>query len=181
MTDTPDKGESLSAIRRAAARARWAKPAVKLPIMPTALMLVVDNAPKPAPAAEKTAPPKKAATVEQRVAEITDDCVTAYNAILAKPHGALAAVRQAGIIERRKAVKRSIEVASRMCNELYGDPKITPDFWRQYFEEVKKDDFRAGRQGGRGPGHENWVPTFDYLVRPATMVDVFEKAMSRAG
>jgi hypothetical protein len=177
MSDIPESGESLSAKRRQAIRNRWNKPAASLPMppaQPAQLKLVVDNK------TTKAKPKPPTAIIDRRVCEITDECIAAYNAILAKPHGKLAKVSAVGIENRRKDVKRSIEVASRMCLELYGDRKITPEFWQQYFSEVNKDDFKAGRQAG-GPGHENWLPTFEYLTRPAIMVDVFEKAMSRAG
>lgn len=181
MPDKPESGESLSAIRRRSAAGRWQRSEpIKLTVRPepkpSQLVLAVDNTSNHVPVARKP----RALTIDQRVCQITDECIAAYNTTLAKPHGFLAKATAVGIENRRKEVKRSLDLASRMCGELYGNPRIEPKFWLQYFEEVKKDDFRSGRRAP-GDAHPNWIPTFEYLTRPTIMLDVFEKAMSRAG
>lgn len=52
------------------------------------------------------------------------------------------------------------------------------DFWRAYFEECQDDAFLNGT-GPYGKGHENWRPDFNYLLRPATVTKVYERAMDR--
>lgn len=166
MTEEPSKGASLSAIRRQSARAGWARtgPVKVAPIIPQTKPRIS---------------PKPATTLDQRVIEIADDAIAAYNAVLGKPHGLLPKVTRIGIENRRNDVKRCLTVASRACEELYGDKRITPQFWEQYFGEVAKDDFKSGRIVG-GNGHESWTPNFEYLTRPKTMLDVIEKAVARA-
>jgi hypothetical protein len=115
---------------------------------------------------------------EQRVNEIASDAIAAYNAILAKPAGLLPMVTEASKPTRIKNVTRSIQLASGICKQLYGDKRITPVFWQQYFTECKNDDFLAGR-GPYSQSHSNWTPDFEYLTRPATLTRVFEKAVSR--
>lgn len=114
----------------------------------------------------------------QRVHQITMDAITAFNAKLGKPNGRLPSVSlRVGLKKRQKQVTRILEVAGEICQEQYGSKRITPEFWRAYFEEVDRDPFKAGRQSG-GPGHENWKPNFEYLTRDKTMLEVFEKAQS---
>jgi hypothetical protein len=54
----------------------------------------------------------------------------------------------------------------------------TLKFWQSYFEECAEDDFLNGT-GPYSKGHENWRPTFDYLMRNDVVTRVYEKAMSR--
>lgn len=51
-------------------------------------------------------------------------------------------------------------------------------FWKAYFEECAEDDFLNGT-GPYGKGHENWRPSFDYLLKNDVITRVYEKAMSR--
>lgn len=113
----------------------------------------------------------------QRIAQITQDATEAYNRILARPNGLLPQATPVGDMERRKNVTRCIKQASAICQHQFGDPKVTPHFWDRYFHEVDKDDFMAGR-GQYSGRHNNWKPSFEYLTRPKTMIDVFEKAVS---
>lgn len=58
------------------------------------------------------------------------------------------------------------------------DARRDSAFWKAYFEECADDAFL----NGVGPylnGHENWRPTFDYLLRGETVTKVYEKAMDR--
>jgi hypothetical protein len=52
------------------------------------------------------------------------------------------------------------------------------EFVRDYFEECQEDPFLNGT-GPYGAGHENWGPTFDYLLRADVVTRVFERAVSR--
>jgi hypothetical protein len=51
-------------------------------------------------------------------------------------------------------------------------------FWKAYFEECSDDQFLNGT-GPYGKGHENWRPSFDYLLKNDVITRVYEKAMSR--
>jgi hypothetical protein len=52
------------------------------------------------------------------------------------------------------------------------------NFWKSYFEECQEDNFLNGT-GPYSKGHENWEPTFDYLLRAEVVTKVYEKAMHR--
>lgn len=52
-------------------------------------------------------------------------------------------------------------------------------FWKAYFEECAEDDFLNGT-GPYGKGHENWRPSFDYLMKNDVVTRVYEKAMSES-
>ena len=54
----------------------------------------------------------------------------------------------------------------------------TKEFWLAYFEECAGDPFLNGTGPYRN-GHENWLPSFDYLLRADVVTRVFEKAMDR--
>jgi len=113
-----------------------------------------------------------------RVRQIADEAAAAYNAILAKPHGELSACAVLNK-PRIRAVELSLPTARAMCLKLYGAERVTPQFWQDYFEEVSKDDFNSGRMPG-GPGHENWKPDFEYLLREKVMAKLFDRAMTEA-
>lgn len=200
MSEDSHQGE-LSSLRRRAARSVWGRlgsapapePAPKPPParnghapvnghtvnghhpppeIEVQFNLLPDAPPIPKPA-KKRAPP----LAPDGVSAITEDAIAAYNAILAMPHGVLSKVTHIGIENRRKEVARSIAMARRMCEQLYGDPTVTRRFWEQYFGEVDKDDFKSGRMMG-GNGHDTWRPGFEYLTRPTIMLTVFENAVS---
>lgn len=126
-------------------------------------------------AAEKPKPPGRV----ERLTEVTRDAIAAFNAKLGKPHGVLPAVNASvGIEKRRDQVKRCLRVARQICQQQFGDPHVTPAFWRAYWVEVDRDDFKSGRQEP-GRGHENWTPNFEYLTREVVMLDVFDRAAAR--
>lgn len=126
-------------------------------------------------AAEKPKPPGRA----ERLTEVTRDAIAAFNAKLGKPNGVLPAVNASvGIEKRRDQVKRCLRVARQICHQQFGDPHVTPAFWRAYWVEVDRDDFKSGRQEP-GRGHENWTPNFEYLTREVVMLDVFDRAAAR--
>lgn len=116
----------------------------------------------------------------ERLSQITDDAIAAFNASpLVKPNGGRMATVNAkvGREKRQQQVARCRRTASAICSESYGSPMITPEFWRDYFAEINNDDFMSGRQQP-GRGHENWVPDFEYLTREATMLKVYDRAAS---
>lgn len=116
---------------------------------------------------------------QQRLCQITDEASAAYNAICAKPHGLMQLATKPGRETRQANVRRILATASAICDEQYGDKRITRQFWDDYFGAVQADEHKSGRLGG-GRGHENWVPDFEYLTRKDTMVDVFEKTVTEA-
>jgi len=114
----------------------------------------------------------------ERLRQVTGEAVAAYNAILGKPNGLLAAVQLVNEV-RENQVKRCLGVAREICQRQYGAPVITAQFWQDYFDACKCDPFLAGEvQGGRG--HENYKPDFELLTRKDKMTAVFDKAMSEA-
>ena len=113
----------------------------------------------------------------QRLAQVTDEAMAAYNAICAKPNGLMAKVTVASVDRRRANVKRVLGMAKRICAEEYRADRITAQFWTDYFTAVQADDFKSGRHGGT-KGHESWEPDFEYLTRPDTMAEVYERQVS---
>jgi len=111
---------------------------------------------------------------------VTVDAITAFNAKLGKPKGKLAAVSLTiGIEKRQTQVKRCLRVATQICREQYGDPRVTPEFWVAYCAEIDRDPFKSGRTQP-GEGHANWRPTFEYLTREKTMLEVFDAAVAES-
>ena len=84
--------------------------------------------------------------------------------------GKLPMVRE--MTKKRRDMIRNAWQASKLRQTL--------KFWQQYFEECSEDDFLNGT-GPYGKGHENWRPSFDYLMRGDVITRVYEKAMSRDG
>ena len=125
----------------------------------------------------KTPPADLAAKRAERVSVVTSDAIAAYNRILAKPEGLLRSVRTTvGIDARREQVRRCLKLASEICQELYGDSRVTPTFWTSYFESVQADDFHSGRGPYTGE-HANWRPDFEFLTRKKTMQRIYERAV----
>lgn len=98
------------------------------------------------------------------------------NAILAKPHGLLPACTVLNK-PRLKAVEKALPTVRQLCLRLFGNERVTPRFWQLYFETAEADDFHAGRQPG-GPGHENWQPDFEYLLRETVIAKLADRALS---
>lgn len=113
-----------------------------------------------------------------RIRQVAEDAQAAYNSILAKPHGLLVACTVLNK-PRLKAVEKALPTARQICRQLYGSERVTPDFWRALFETAADDDFHSGRKGG-GPGHENWQPDFEFLLREAVIAKLFDRAMTEA-
>jgi hypothetical protein len=114
----------------------------------------------------------------ERLVQVTSDAINAFNAKLGKPVGMLPAINAAvGAEKRRGQVKRCLRVARQICQEQFGAPTITREFWEAYWAECDLDDFKSGRQPP-GKGHDSWTPSFEYLTRESVMLDVFDKATS---
>ena len=125
----------------------------------------------------KQPPAGLAAKRAERLSVVTSDAVLAYNRILGKPNGLLRAVRASvGVDTRREQVKRCLKTASEICQDLYGDSRITPEFWAAYFESAAADDFSSGRGPYTGD-HKDWRPDFEYLTRKTTILKLFERAV----
>lgn len=111
----------------------------------------------------------------ERIASITDDAISAYNALLGKPKGLLSAVHpKVGRTKRREQVRRVLTIASEICEDQFGDKRISPDFWQAYFGACDADPWMRG-DGPYAGTHANWRPDFEFLTRPATMLKVFER------
>ncbi|KAF1016205.1 MAG: hypothetical protein GAK31_01694 [Stenotrophomonas maltophilia] len=114
----------------------------------------------------------------QRIRQIAEEARAAYNATLAKPHGLLPACTVLNK-PRIKAVEKALPKVRQLCQRLFGNEKVTPQFWTLYFETAADDDFHAGRLPG-GPGHENWTPDFEYLLRETVIAKLADRALSEA-
>lgn len=135
---------------------------------------------KPSSTALQSTPATNPADLNQhkaaRLDQVTEDAITAFNATLGKPVGLLPAVhRTVGRDKRRKEVGRCVRLAREICQDQYGSSVITLEFWRAYFGSCADDPFKSGRTPP-GKEHSNWVPTFEYLTREATMLEVFDKS-----
>lgn len=129
-----------------------------------------------APLALTPAPADLKTKQKQRIQQIAGEAREAYNLILGKPNGLLPSC---AVLNgpRVKAVEKCLPTARAICLRLYGNERVTPKFWQDYFDEAAADDFHAGRKQG-GPGHEGWKPDFEFLLRETVMAKLFDRAMS---
>lgn len=118
--------------------------------------------------------PAKPTTHDARLAEVTDEAMTAYNATLAEPLS-LPKAMPVGIDKKRGYVRRSLKTIREVCRAAYGSERISPEFWADYFAALAADDFIAGRTG-RPKEHANWRPDFEYVTRPEVIAKAFERA-----
>lgn len=111
-----------------------------------------------------------------RIREIAADAQAAFNATMAKPHGLLS---KCTVLNkpRLKAVENALPTVRQLCQQLFGSERVTPQFWKLYFESAADDDFYSGRAKG-GPGHENYVPDFEVLLREKTIAKLADRALS---
>lgn len=116
----------------------------------------------------------KPPTHDARLAEVTDEAMTAYNATLAEPLS-LPKAMPVGIDKKRGYVRRSLKTIREVCRAAYGSERISPEFWADYFAALAADDFIAGRTG-RPKEHANWRPDFEYVTRPEVIAKAFERA-----
>lgn len=138
--------------------------------------------PKPAasPKPENHPPADLSARRAERLATVADDAIEAYNRILAKPKGLLAAVhRSVGRKKRQEQVRRVLQTASEICEDQYANKRVTPEFWQAYFDACDADPFMRG-DGPYSGQHANWRPDFEYLTRVVTMLKVFERSTDQA-
>jgi hypothetical protein len=111
---------------------------------------------------------------------VTLDAIETFNAVLGKPHGLLPSIRaNVGRKVREREVSRVLQLARQICTEVYGTSVISRNFWVDYWAQVDQDDFRSGRMPP-GAGHANWTPSFEYLTRERTMLEVFDRAASES-
>jgi hypothetical protein len=111
---------------------------------------------------------------------VTLDAIETFNAVLGKPYGLLPSIRaNVGRKVREREVTRVLQLARQICTEVYSSPVITRQFWEDYWAQVDQDDFRSGRLPP-GAGHANWTPSFEYLTRERTMLEVFDRASSES-
>lgn len=124
----------------------------------------------------------QAAQRAQRLTEVTRDAVETFNASrLTKVNGGLVPNVTAGVGEdkRRKQVAKSLAVARDICRHDFESEVIVRDFWAEYWELCASDEHKSGRNGG-GKNHGNWLPSFEYLTREATMLEVYDRAVAAA-
>lgn len=90
--------------------------------------------------------------------------VDAYNTTMTN----LPRVRE--LTPKRRTLIRSAWQASRQRQGM--------EFWGAYFAECQDDPFLNGT-GPYRPPHDNWRPSFDYLLKADVVTKVFEAAMDR--
>ncbi|WP_127159233.1 hypothetical protein [Xanthomonas arboricola] len=112
----------------------------------------------------------------ERIQQIAEEAQAAYNRVLAKPNGELTACTVLNK-PRLKAVEKALPTVRAICRQLYGNERVTPEFWTALFETAADDEFHSGRKPG-GAGHENWKPDFEYLLRENVIAKLFDRAMT---
>jgi hypothetical protein len=116
----------------------------------------------------------------ERLRTHTRNAMLAYNATLTRPRGVLAKVTELGLETREQNVRRCLRLARRICELEYDTSTITLEFWKTYFAAIAEDTFKSGRQDP-GPKNPNWKPTFEYLTRAKTMLEVYEAVLDGQG
>ncbi|AZR23508.1 hypothetical protein NX81_015755 [Xanthomonas vasicola] len=112
----------------------------------------------------------------ERIQQIAEEAQAAYNRVLAKPVGELTACTVLNK-PRLKAVEKALPTVRAICRQLYGNERVTAEFWTALFETAADDEFHSGRKPG-GAGHENWKPDFEYLLRENVIAKLFDRAMT---
>ncbi|MEQ7866551.1 hypothetical protein ABQ137_07965 [Xanthomonas sp. WHRI 8393] len=112
----------------------------------------------------------------ERIQQIAEEAQAAYNRVLAKPNGELTACTVLNK-PRLKAVEKALPTVRAICRQLYGNERVTAEFWTALFETAADDEFHSGRKPG-GAGHENWKPDFEYLLRENVIAKLFDRAMT---
>ncbi len=113
-----------------------------------------------------------------RIRQIAEEAQVAFNATLAKPVGLLAKCTVLNKT-RLKAVENALPTVRQLCQQLFGSERVTPQFWKLYFESVAEDDFSCGKGPYNAP-HENWRPDFLYLLRDEVIAKLADRALSEA-
>lgn len=117
-----------------------------------------------------------------RLAQVTRDAIETFNASpLTKANGGLVpnVDPDIGADKRQKQVAKCLAVARDICRKLYGGELIVREFWADYWAACHDDEHKSGRAGG-GKDHGNWIPTFEYLTREATLLEVYDRDASAA-
>lgn len=118
----------------------------------------------------------------QRLAQVTHEAIETFNAsALVKTNGGLLpnVSESVGRERRQRQVARCVRVARDICAEGYSSQTITREFWIDYWATCAADEHKSGRRGG-GKDHPNWKPSFEYLTREATMLELYDRATSDA-
>ncbi len=113
----------------------------------------------------------------QRLAQITDEAIETFNAskLVKSNDGLLANVSpRVGREKRQQQVARCLRTAKAICLEEYDSQVITREFLADYWAACAEDEHKSGRSGG-GRDHPNWRPTFEYLTREQTMLEVYDR------
>ncbi|MBX3714081.1 MAG: hypothetical protein KF800_19125 [Lysobacter sp.] len=124
---------------------------------------------------------EKAAARAARLSQVTRDAIETFNASkLTKANGGLVpnVDPDVGADKRRAQVAKCLKVARDICKKDYDSEIVVREFWIDYWDECLNDEHKSGRTGG-GKDHGNWLPSFEYLTREATMLEVYERAVSR--
>ena len=131
-------------------------------------------------AEQKPAVADKAAVRVARLAQVTREAIETFNdSKLTKANGGLVpnVDPDVGADKRRAQVAKSLKVARDICRKEYESEVITREFWSDYWNHCHADEHKSGRAGG-GRDHSNWVPSFEYLTREATMLAVYDRVAS---
>jgi uncharacterized protein YdaU (DUF1376 family) len=118
----------------------------------------------------------------QRLAQITDEAIETFNAsALVKPNGGLLATvsPKVGREKRQQQIARCLRTAKAICLEDYDSQTITREFLEDYWNCCAADEHKSGRRGG-GKDHPDWRPTFEYLTREQTMLEVYDRVKAEA-
>ena len=117
------------------------------------------------------------ATRAQRLSQVTAEAIETFNASkLVKRNGGLLPNVSAtvGREKREQQVSRCVRVASQICAEEYGSQTITRQFLVAYWNYCAEDEHKSGRAGG-GKDHQHWKPSFEYLTRETTMLEIYDR------
>jgi hypothetical protein len=123
---------------------------------------------------------EKAAARAARLSQVTRDAIETFNASkLTKANGGLVPNidPDVGADKRRTQVTKCLKVARDICSKEYESEVITREFWVDYWDHCYADEHKSGRAGG-GRDHGNWIPSFEYLTREATMLAVYDRVAS---
>jgi hypothetical protein len=81
--------------------------------------------------------------------------------------------------KRQQQIARCLRTAKAICAEDYDSQTITREFLADYWTCCAEDDHKSGRRGG-GKDHADWLPSFEYLTREKTMLEVYDRVKAEA-
>lgn len=114
---------------------------------------------------------------KERLSQATRDAIETFNASkLTKANGGLVpnVVADVGFDSRCHQVAKCFDEVRSICKLDFDSDVIVRDFWVEYWDLCNDDEHKSGRAGG-GKDHGNWVPTFEYLTRAATVIDLYDR------